>query len=479
LVVLFGTLATWSETIPSLLRRDPPALAITVLTAGIASLAPVAVITLAALGVLFILIYNRPLLGVMLVIFWSAFFLSTLDMLFTVFTTVEMYFGLTVAALIARGMVDWARERRDDAPATLTFHTIRLTRLDGLVLAFVTLAFVSLSWAEFWPPAIRNLRVVILEPAMFYFLLRLMRLEKRDWLWLADTLLFTGGAIAVVGLVLFFTGESVSEAEGGVQRLISVYGSPNGVGMYLGRCLPFALAFVLIAPRGSWRWLYGAASGGVMVVAVLLSQSRGAILMGIPAALIVVLVFWYGRRAVIPVALAVIGIVVVMIPLSLVLPRLGDLFGETLNFRRHLWFSSVELLKERPIRGAGLDQFLYWYRSRYLVPEAWEEPNLSIPHNILLNYWVNLGILGVVIGIAFQGVFWRTLWRLRARVANTDPVLFALVLGLAGSMADALVHGLVDVGYFAINLAFVFFLSLALLSAIQTFAERESEFSPK
>jgi putative inorganic carbon (HCO3(-)) transporter len=201
---------------------------------------------------------------------------------------------------------------------------------------------------------------------------------------------------------------------------------------------------------------------------VLLSQSRGAILMGIPAALIVVLIFWYGRRAVIPVALAVIGIVVVMIPLSLVLPRLGDLFGETLTFRRHLWFSSVELLKERPIRGVGLDQFLYWYRSRYLVPEAWEEPNLSIPHNIVLNYWVNLGILGVVIGIALQGVFWQTMWRIRARVANTDPVLFALVLGLAGSMADALVHGLVDVGYFAINLAFVFFLSLALLSAIQT-----------
>ena len=66
------------------------------------------------------------------------------------------------------------------------------------------------------------------------------------------------------------------------------------------------------------------------------------------------------------------------------------------------------MIEERPLTGVGLDQFLYWYRSRYLLPEAWEEPNLSIPHNILLNYWVNLGILGVMIGdLRFRSMFWR------------------------------------------------------------------------
>jgi putative inorganic carbon (HCO3(-)) transporter len=123
----------------------------------------------------------------------------------------------------------------------------------------------------------------------------------------------------------------------------------------------------------------------------------------------------------------------------------------------------VQLIKERPITGAGPDQFLYWYRSRYLLPEAWQEPNLSIPHNVLLNYWVNLGIFGVMIGIALQGAFWRMVWSVRRRAVKGDPMVLALVIGLAGSMADFLGHGLVDVGYFAVNLAFVFFLSLALL----------------
>jgi putative inorganic carbon (HCO3(-)) transporter len=204
----------------------------------------------------------------------------------------------------------------------------------------------------------------------------------------------------------------------------------------------------------------------VMLLAVLLTQSRGAILLGLPAALVVTLVMWRGRRAFVPVALVVIGSAILLIPLSLVLPRLGDLFGDTLDFRRHLWYSSVRLIEERPLTGVGLDQFLYWYRSRYLLPEAWAEPNLSIPHNVLLNYWVNLGILGVLIGIMFQAMFWRMVWKLRQRAVGHDPFVFMLVIGLAGSMADFLGHGLVDVGYFAVNLAFVFFLSLALLWAL-------------
>ncbi|MBI5958189.1 MAG: O-antigen ligase family protein, partial [Chloroflexi bacterium] len=463
-VVLLGLLMTWGETVPSLLRRDQPALAITIVTAGIASLSPAFVITLAALGVLFVLIYNRPLLGLMLIIFWSAFFLSTLDLLFNAFAAVEVYFGLTAAAVIARGCVAWAKQHQHK---TQTVPRLSLTRLDILVLAFAALGIISLSWAEFWSPAIRELRVVILEPAAFYFLIRMMRLERRDIVWLADTLLFTGAMIALVGLVLYFTGESVVDAEEGPRRLISVYGSPNGVGLYLGRCLPFALGYLLLSRRGSWRWLYGVGCGAVMLFAVVLSQSRGAILLGIPAAIVVIVIIRYGRRGLLPAALTLAAIGIVLIPLTLVLPRLADLFGDTTFFRKSLWYSSVQLIRERPLTGVGLDQFLYWYRSRYLLPEAWEEPNLSVPHNMLLNHWVSLGLFGVLAGIAFQGMFWRMIWRVRTRLTESDPLLLALMLGLAGSMADLLAHGLVDVGYFAINLAFVFFLLLALLQRLE------------
>jgi len=215
-------------------------------------------------------------------------------------------------------------------------------------------------------------------------------------------------------------------------------------------------------PLGTWRRAAGALTGALMLVAVLLSQSRGAILLGLPAAVLALLIFWRGRHAAAPVIAALGAMVLALIPLSIALPRLRDLLGNTAFFRRHLWYSALNLIREHPITGAGLDQFLYWYRSRYLLPEAWAEPNLSIPHNILLNHWVSLGLGGVALGIAMQVVFWLRLWRVRGRVVG-DALALALVLGLAGSMADFLAHGLVDVGYFSINLAFVFFLSLGML----------------
>ncbi len=341
----------------------------------------------------------------------------------------------------------------------------RPSKLDWAALAWLGIGILSLTWVEYWSPAIREFRVIILEPVLFYFVLRLIPMKRRDLLWLADTLLFTGAAIAVVGLYLYFTGKTVVETEEGARRLVSVYGSPNGVGLYLGRCLPFALAFLLL-PVSDWRRAYSAAAGGLMLLAVLFSQSRGAILLGLPAALLVVLLLWRGRRGVALMALVIAVIPVTLILLAQVLPRLSDLMGGTTFFRTHLWYSSVELIREKPLTGVGLDQFLYWYRSRYLLPDAWKEPNLSIPHNLILNYWVNLGIMGVLIGVAFQAFFWRTLWRAHREARRMDPLMWALLLGLGGSMADYLAHGLVDVGYFAINLSFVFFLSIALLQRV-------------
>lgn len=460
LLVLAGTLLTWGEPLAGLLRRDPPALALTILTAGVASLSPVALITLAALIVLFVLIYNRPVLGLMLIIFWSAFFLSTLDLLFRVFATVEVYLALTAAALALRGLVDGARRYR---ARTRVFarRWPRLTMLDWLALAWAGLGILSLSWARYFSPALHELRVVIIDPVLFYALIRLMRIKRRDLVWLADTLVFSGMAIAAVGLVWFVSGQGVVETEEGARRLISVYGSPNGVGLYLGRALPFALAYALL-PLGTWRRAFGVIGGALMLVAVLLSQSRGAILLGLPAGVLALLIMWRGRRAAAPVAAALAAIAVVLVPLSIALPRLRDLLGSTAFFRRHLWYSALNLIREHPITGAGLDQFLYWYRSRYLLPDAWAEPNLPIPHNVLLNHWVSLGVGGVMLAIAFQVAFWRGLWCARWRLLD-DSLLLALALGLAGSMAHALAHGLVDVSYFSINLAFVFFLSLGLL----------------
>jgi len=64
-----------------------------------------------------------------------------------------------------------------------------------------------------------------------------------------------------------------------------------------------------------------------------------------------------------------------------------------------------------------------------------------------------------------QFAFWRNTWRLYKK--KFDP----LVLGLMGSMAVFLSHGLVDLSYFLVDLAFAFFL---IVGIVQRLAEQAS-----
>jgi O-antigen ligase len=117
------------------------------------------------------------------------------------------------------------------------------------------------------------------------------------------------------------------------------------------------------------------------------------------------------------------------------------------------------MIADRPLTGLGLDQFLYAFRSTYIRPDAWQEPNLSHPHNFLLDWWLRLGAAGALLFLWMQAQFWRGLMR-AAPPQNTWA--FILKAGTAGAMVNLLAHGLVDNSVYVNDLALVFALLLAL-----------------
>jgi O-antigen ligase len=311
----------------------------------------------------------------------------------------------------------------------------------------------------------------VIEPLLFFFLLRRLPLAPYEITRLVDTLLLSALVVAVIGLRQVLTGDGIVIAEQGARRLTSVYWSPNNAALFLGRCVPFALALTLMAPSPLRRLI----SGGitlVLLVALVFTQSAGSLLIGTPVAIVVVLVAWNRRLAAVAVVLIVVGLLA-LIPLSRFAPRLQgilDLSRSSSFIRTQIWTSTFYLLRDHPLTGVGLDQFLYAYRSRYILPDAWREPNLSHPHNVALDYWVSLGIGGLVILAAQQWIFWRTAITTRRRWRTVDPLIGALAVGALGSMANFLGHGLVDNSYFVIDLAYVFCFTLALVTRISGLA---------
>lgn len=202
----------------------------------------------------------------------------------------------------------------------------------------------------------------------------------------------------------------------------------------------------------------------VVAAALLLTYSRGAWLLGVPVALLF-LAAMRGRRT-FAIALGVLAIVAVALVLVVGAGRLTSLLETTEGttfFRLQLWQSSWAMIRDHPVQGVGLDNFLYAYRSHYVLPTAWEEFNLSHPHNLLFDFWLRLGLSGLVVLIWLLVSFFRQGWRSYRSLPQGTARL--LLLGLMGGMVSSVAHGLVDNAFFLVDLGFVFTLMLAIVQA--------------
>jgi len=305
---------------------------------------------------------------------------------------------------------------------------------------------------------LRELRVVIIEPLIFYFLLRSVPLTRRGFLRLVNALILAGLAVSLFGLYQYLFTDDVIVAEG-VRRIRGVYPSPNNLSLFLGRVVPISVAIALFHRR----LFYGLASAP-MLLCLYLTYSRGAWLLGMPAAFLFIGLM-RSRRALL-VSLAVIAAaLLVLLPLLNVerITSLLDVQHGTTFLRLKLWQATISMIRDHPIFGVGLDNFLYQY-PKYMLPEAWEEPDLSHPHNIIMDYWTRLGIFGVVAILWLEVEFFKRGLHLYRHLEDRE--LKTLALGLMASMVDFLAHGLVDNSYFLVDLAFVFCLTMGIMARV-------------
>lgn len=441
-------------------RRDPLLALVAVVSAGTVYVNLTFPLTVVALVVLQWCILQRLVLGLALTAFFAPFFLFPVALYTFSFPMVEIVLLMTFAAWAVQSAANEARRRKSGTVR----RPMALSGLDVLVIAYVALGITAVAWSALKGPAITELRTLFLEPAAFYLVARTTLRSRSDLLIVICAFLAAGTVAAAIGVGQYVTGAAIITAEDGSRRLAGVYGSPNNLALFLGRVIPFAAAAVLTF-GGRWRWI-AAASLAVTILAAVLTQSVGGLFIGIPAGVTVTALALYGRRAV-P---WLIGAAVVAIVVFAVLAGQSDRFGRALDFTQGTNFyrirvmqSAVNVIADHPLIGLGLDQFLYAFRDRYIFPDAWPEPDLSHPHNMLLDFWVRLGLGGAVLAVAFVVISLRAAVG-AVRATDHRVVSRWLAAGLLGAFVAVYTHGMVDNSVFVIDLAYTFML---LLCAVQ------------
>ena len=474
--MMLAMLLTWGMPRPALFLRDEVNLLLALATGGLLYFSPSLLLSLLFGAILFALVFQRLENGLILTLFWSPFFLFPVELHSFAFPMVEVMTLVTAAAGCLRGLAktgEWLQMRNPAFPLITRDSLRQIEWLDALVFCLSALGVISLLWTRQLDTATTELRALILEPAIFYLLIRCLRPSRETLLRCILALISAAVVVSLIGLYHYFLGDMVIVAEAGTARLQSVYGSPNNIGLLFGRTIPLALALLLTPVARNLRISAGI-SLVIMLPTLALTQSVGAILLGVPAGVAVVLLGIHRRRAVLPlVGAGMAGIVSfgVLTQVSARFASLLDIGSGTTFVRIRLWESALAMIRDHPITGIGLDQFLYLYGGEYLRPDAWHDADLSHPHNFALDFWLRLSLLGLIAFAALQAIFWRKAWRALRLSRGKDSLVFALALGIAGSMAGLLAHGLIDNSVFVIDLAIIFAFQLAAMQRLSQLAD--------
>ena len=334
---------------------------------------------------------------------------------------------------------------------------------------FVVSAALSLTISPDLRHGLGQLKAYILEPVLVMIIaIRVVRAKPWAWTWLAAALAVAAIEVSLLSISqLIWAWPNLAPAELAQGRMSSFYNTANAVGLFVGPLVLMSLAMIGIRELPlRLRMLFGIA-GVLGPVAIILSRSGGAMLAVLISGLVgLVLLFvrrlaGMGRRfswlVVAGLGLYVLASVIFVwwynAPPHVANPYTRPGF-DTFTVRQCLWEGTNGLLEDSPLLGAGLAGFPQTYQS-YATCDA--EP-LVYPHMLVLNFWTETGLLGLLGMILITGIW---LQRAGEAIFSQGSAWWA-GLAIFLPMVYWLVHGLVDVPYFKNDLAVEWWLLFAL-----------------
>lgn len=330
---------------------------------------------------------------------------------------------------------------------------LRLEWIHAWALLLIAIGAASLLIAPDTRAALGLLKAYIIEPALFGAAVVATVHTKSDVLFLLKALTIPAVAISIITLVQYATGWGIPHpwTDWPGRRATAIYPNPNAIGLFLA---PLASAFIATAVHWTLplkhRNLF-IITAILSVAAILAARSDGAVVAVAASTLLTLL--WTRWKWLALTAAAVILTVAIAVPQSRTVLTFQDTSGQV---RIALWQGTARLLHDRPLTGSGLASFPRAYDQ---YRNAAHTELMQYPHNILLNFWTELGLAGAIWIVGTFVVLFATIARMPSRTLRHT---------LTAAVIATLVYGLVDVPYFKNDLAVLFWLWLSCAFAAYT-----------
>lgn len=357
-------------------------------------------------------------------------------------TLLELNFAiLALVWLIKYSRADWLNLR-----SFFSQNKFFTAALAVFFIASIAGVFVS----DMWYYSFGQWRAYFLEPIIFFLIL----LGRNEYLKKESVILALVAGTIPVSLIAI--GQKFFPAlyppslwnDELFGRATSFFTTPNAIGLLI---VPALLAGASLI-KGRWKNIYFFALG-TGLIALGLSRSLGA-LAGLCAGALVIIYFLYSKKIILIIIAAML--LFALSPLSQFTTK--NTFVSMRN-RITLWRHTANFLSASPknfILGAGIRQYFRKVEKPHYNPKELER--LIYPHNIFLNFWTEIGLLGP---LSFGALLY-CLALSAYRLLLNDRVCAAALLAALLSFA---VHGIIDVPYFKNDLAMMFWILAAVVMA--------------
>ncbi len=293
--------------------------------------------------------------------------------------------------------------------------------------------------------------VPLLYAGMVYVAAYQDRAIRRDIL---HIILWSGTAVALL---------SPSQL-GSVDRVRGIYDTPNSLALFLA---PLTVMALWKAIQTRKKVVLG--QGIIMLVAIMASQTlMGGLTVG--ASLLIGMAFWH-RPSRTEIWIIVCGILIGFLLFFpkieyFLLPYTQSDTVSSASVRIQLWQISWQLIQEHPLLGIGLGTFEPAYQSKLhqiftsfhagtIHKEPIPEFVFRDPHNWILSFWLNTGLLGLISFIGIQILIFKSILKHPTKNISSQMITLGVI--------SMLLFGLTDTIYWKNDLSILYWLIIVLL----------------
>ena len=358
------------------------------------------------------------------------------------------------------------------------------------MVLFLVASTISVFVAPDIPVAAGIWKAYFIEPLMFLIVFVYTLRTAAD---LRKALSCLGLTVLVIGLIALMqklTGALIPNpfwAEAAGRRVTTVFGYPNATALFvlpvifltLGQAIfnlrSTALNNLKLKSQDYFFLIFNIIVLVLGTLTILWTKSTGALL-GLAAGLLCLLLVYKKTR------LVVLWFILLGLIVSLVSPAVINKMQNTyasaneirlaqhpsdLQIRVQMWRETLAMLKDSPIFGAGLAGY------QTLIKPYHANQHLEIflyPHNVFLNFWTEMGLLGLIAVVWILVVFFMMISRsliFDLRHHQPDKTAdYILTISALSAMLATLIYGLVDVPYFKNDLAVEFWMVVGIIIII-------------